>query len=281
VPLALVLIGVGFTMLLASQSRRIRAVTALVGVGVIVGAIHTSYSSLMRFRDAAYYLDRAARVGVAQVPTNKVVELEGFGEGPVPITEQGLIYMLAEERDWGKVSLPDDYNEGGSLIYLGGGGFPLDSPQFIPSYTYVLTRLPDVATHRQTIWRVGGIALQRRTGRFDVTPDYGLSIPYLRLNPTGAAYGSYYQVEPIKFIVTGKSTKPVYVNVQVVHALATPPKITTPGAPLARIQKNGITTWVCVEAVGTSPIRTAYIQYEPSTVVQLKSMAATTTPCKG
>ena len=104
--------------------------------------------------------------------------LEGFHMGPIPSMEQGFVYEAAEEKAWNRVSLVADHNQESSLVYLGGGTFTVRDQVFKPTYRYVLSRLPNVATNRRILAAGEGIALEvRGTHRPDVTVDFGLTVP--------------------------------------------------------------------------------------------------------
>jgi hypothetical protein len=257
---------------------------ALVTTCVVIAATAaTTYTSIMRFKDNAYFLDTPVRTVLSKLPSHGNVDLEGFEEGPVPIVEQGLVYMLAEEHAWNRVSLPADANEDGSLDYLGGGGLPLTGPQFKSNYEYVLTRIPGVHTNRKVLDRDGGVALEQRTTKLDVTPDYGLSVPALTKNPSGIPLLNPYTPEPIKFVVSGRSSGPAYVRISFYLSSGTRQVSVLPSGtttkPASTVKQAGHYLDVCVEASGTSPIRTALVQVKPLNAVALVSMGATTRAC--
>ena len=73
-----------------------------------------------------------------------------------------MVYNVAEERAYGRVSVPTDRDDNRGLLYLGGTQ-PL-GPSFNPDYRYVLTRLAGISTARHVVRRDSPIALGAHVG---------------------------------------------------------------------------------------------------------------------
>ncbi len=282
-PILAFLVCLGIAALVASASWWRRGTGVLAACIVIAAVGPTAYSSVMRYRDGSYFLQGSVRTVLAHLPSKGVLELESFGESSDPSVEMGLVYMYAEERAWNRVSLPADYNEDGSLIYLDGGGLPLDGPEYRPAYRYVMTDIAGVRTARRVLIRDGAVALQERVAVLDVTPDYGLNVPSSRTDPRGIPRLNPYNPEPIKLIVTGASGAPVFVNLRF-YVTAGRRRVTSPaesGTPSSRISshQSGHALTVCVEAIGTTPLRTAYVNIAPLSGVALTAMGVTKRRC--
>ncbi|HUZ19078.1 MAG TPA: hypothetical protein VMU75_00715, partial [Acidimicrobiales bacterium] len=277
------LVCVGIAALVASASWWLRGAGVLAACVAIAAVGPTAYSSLMRYRDGSYFLEPAVRTVIAHLPSKGVVELESFGESSDPSVEMGLVYMFAEERAWNRVSLPADYNENGSLIYLDGGALPLTGPEYRPDYRYVMTAIAGVHTARRVLARDGAVALQERVAVLDVTPDYGLNVASSRTDPGGIPRLNPYNPAPIKLIVTGASSQRVFVNLRF-YVAAGRRRVTSPaesGTPSSKITAHqvGRALAVCVEATGTTPLRTAYVNVAPLSGVALTAMGVTEGRC--
>jgi hypothetical protein len=281
-PILIFLVCVGIAVLAVSTSRAIRSAAYFVAAVVLVAVGSTTYLALMRFKDNGYFLDTPVRSVLAHLPPTGDVELEGFGEGPAPIAEQGLVYMLAEEKAWNRVSLPADFDEDGSIIYLGDGYLSLTGPQFDPNYQYVLTRLPDIGTLRRTIVRQGGVALEQRVVGLDVTPDYGLTVSTVQANSV-VFLNPYPPVpEPIKFIITGPPRGTVYVRIQF-YVESGARRITPTAANGSRLAAEktriGHALIECVQLPGRSLLRTLYVAVRSRYAVSLTNMSASSQSC--
>ncbi len=281
-PVLAILVAVGLAGLLAARARALRGLGVAIA-GVTLAAVTASgFASFVRFKNHSFFLGPNVRAALAHLPPGASVELEGFGEGPNPPIEQGLVYMLAEEKAWNRVSLPADFNEDGSLIYLGGGSLPLSGRQFRPNYRYVLTDLGGVETRRAALFRRGPVALERRARPLDVTIDYGLSLPLDREDPKGRVGLNPYYVEPIKAIVTGRLARHVSVDLTFYalgHHHISVLSASGPSAPDA-IHQHGPRIQVCMAATGNASIRSARVLITPSSRIDLTAMWATDSSCR-
>ncbi|MCU1492808.1 MAG: hypothetical protein JWO62_572 [Acidimicrobiaceae bacterium] len=282
-PVLAVLVAVGVAGMLGARMRSLRAAGVLVAAIVVAAIAPSTYSSIMRFRDGAYFLDTSARTALSHLPAKGDVELEGFGQSFNPPVELGLVYMLTEEKAWNRVSLPGDYNDDGSLIYLGGGSLPLTGPQFRPDYKYVLTTIGGVDTARRLLYREGPVALEQRTQKLDVTPDYGEFASFTRLDPRGIPYLNPYSPEPLKYIITGSAHGTVYLRLNfyvsaIAHKVTVEPS-TGSTAPRSSTIQRGHSLEVCAVTSGASPIRTALVQVTPIQGADLTGMSASTKSC--
>src|SRR5581483_5943684 len=144
----------------------------------------------------------------------------------------------------------------GSISYFAVS--PLDAGQFNPTYQYVLSRLPGIATARQTVARSDGVVLQRRTQPLDVTVDGGLLAPPELQDPNGIAWLT--GVPPLRLIVAGPGTGTAYIGLR----LTAPAGTQVPRQPCVRIRRHGTDLIVCLAAQGVAPYRFAQFIATPS-----------------
>jgi hypothetical protein len=271
------LVCLGVAALVASASWWLRGAGVLAACVAIAAVGPTAYSSLMRYRDGSYFLDPAVRSVLAHLPPKGTVALEGFNENADSIVEQGLVYMVAEEHAWGRVTMPADRNESSSLEYLASGrpklAYPLLGAQFRPGYAYVLTRMPGVATGRSVIARDGGVALERRARPADVLADFGLIVARVQDDGGGYAYVDPYVDEPMQFVVTGPESRTRYLVVG--FKLTTPATVHVSGPFVVHSVQSRQAVTVCLRDHRRSSVSFAQLRLSPNTGVQLTTLRAT------
>ncbi len=222
--------------------------------------------SLTRYSTGAYLLDANVRSVIARLPNTGTVELEGFNENHDSITEQMLVYELAQERAHGRVSLAADLDDSSSLDYV--GKYPLSGAQFDPNYKWVLTRMPGMATGRKTLASRGGIALEARATPADVIADAGFLVAPPTNESGGYAYVDPYVDEPLRVIVSGESGD-AYALISI-KEVATPTRAV--GATIVR--RSGRELVACVPTVKDGPSRVAQLRFRPSTYLQVTGLFA-------
>ena len=274
-PLAVIsmfLIGLGLACL-ARLRNRLGAGSAFAILVLAAGSIaYSGYNEISRFSEYAFFLQTPVRQVLSHVPSNSgSVDVEGFGAGNGAAGELPIVYDMVEEQTNGRVSLAAD-QAGMGLAYF--GVYPLSSPLFQPSYQYVLTRVPGIATDRRVIARTGGVALEQRASSLDVSIDSGITVPNLPSeNPSGAATVA----GPLNFVVAGMSRRAPSVTI----TISLPSS--TPASSLAKFRHMGklvgSTLKLCAETSGSSTIHTATFSDPLLDGAQLGSMRASPRRC--
>ncbi len=274
-PLAVIsmfVVGLGLATL-ARQGARLASGAALVILALAAGSIaYSAYNEFSRFSTYSYFLQAPVRQALNHLPSHPgSVDVEGFGASTEAAGELPIVYDLVEEKTSGRVSLAADQPSLG-LAYF--GVYPLDSPVFNPSYQYVLTRVPGIATNRRVIARSAGVALERRTDALDVLIEDGVGVPTLPSeNPSGAAT----VVGPLDFVITGPSRSEPSLTITL-HL----PRETSAGslAKLGRIGTlTGSTLRLCAEATGPPTIHTVTVSNPTLDGAELTSMRASARRC--
>jgi hypothetical protein len=270
--IAMFLVGLGLATL-ARQGARFASGAALVIFVLAAGSIaYSAYNELSRYSTYSYFLQSPVRQVLNHLPPHAgSVDIEGFGASSEAAGELPIVYDLVEEKTSGQVSLTADQPTLG-LAYF--GVYPLDSPVFNPSYRYVLTRLPGIATDRQVVARSGGVALERRTDALDVVLEGGVGAPILPSeNPSGTAM----VIGPLDFVITGPSDREPSLTITL---RLSPDTSARSLAKLRRIGKlTGSTLRMCVEATGSSNTHTVTISNSNLYTAALTSMRASTRRC--
>jgi hypothetical protein len=251
-PLAAVLIALGLCALLACSDQRPKVV-GMLGVALVVLAVgQRTRVELTRFANASYFTDSADRSLLTHVAMDKAsIEEEGFGASVAAESEQPLVYHLINERAPGAVSVILGSDVGNSIAYLDLTGLPMPpGPEFHADYRYILTRLAGVATDRRVIARSGGIALEERVQRLDVTPYAGLAAPLERVSRSGVAWVQTQY--PLQLYLVGYDAgRRAWARLTFT---ATVPVAVPPQAGVHAHQAGSVLT-VCVPATGRAPIR--------------------------
>ncbi len=277
-PLVIAILCIGLAEVARSTLALRSANSVPIAAALLVPIGLAASSSVAGFDANAYFLSPNIREVLAHLPAGARVDLEGFNEAPNAVDEQGFVYALAEERSWGAVSLPADFNENYSLDYLGGGSLPLTYPQFQPNYEYVLTRYPSVTTGRRTVSRLQGVALQRRVGRLDVTTDYGLSVPSVAAATSGLPSLNYYVSEPVKWLVVGAPRHTASVHaVFLLHS--TYVKTSSPERQPLVVHQSGATLSICLDASGSGNVRSALLDLVSGNYAELLGVTASPRSC--
>ena len=275
-PLLIYLCATGFVSLSAARRVVARAITYGTGVTWVLVVVIMAGRNLSRFQTGSYFLDSTVRVLLNRLPHRGYVELEGFNMGPIPSMEQGFVYEAAEEKAWNRVSLVADHNQESSLVYLGGGTFTVRDAVFKPTYRYVLTRLPNVATNRRILAAGEGIALEvRGTHRPDVTVDFGLTVPASRQDQAGLA-----TVNPsgqVRFVVTGLTKRDSGLTL----AFLAPSGryvVGTTGAPTRYVVADG-KLQVCIPLHSSGGTLVVNVHVEPTQSLELSAMRVIQRAC--
>jgi hypothetical protein len=247
-------VGLGVAAVATLRSPARIPLAAAIAVIAILAIGHEGIVERQRLANGSYLLDNQDRVAISALPADGgAVELEGFGQGPAPPMELPVVYNLAEERAYGRVSVATDRDDNRGLLYLGGTQ-PL-GPSFNPNYRYVLTRLAGISTGRRVVSRAGPIALERRTEPLDVTVTGGVLAAMARFDPSGTAWVT--PDRPLHFLVAGNSPgSRAWISV-VLDATVPVSVHRQPGLSSVR---SGRTIRICVPAIGTAPVREASVE---------------------
>jgi hypothetical protein len=288
--LAAPVIGLGLAAIATMRTRTRIPLAAAIALITILAIGHEGLVERQRLANGSYLLDNQNRVALSALAGGPgPVDLEGFGQGPAPPMELPVVYNLAEERAYGRVSIPTDRDDNRALLYLGGTQ-PL-GPSFNPDYRYVLTRLAGISTARRVVRHDGPIALEQRTSALDVTVTGGVSVAAARFDPSGTAWVN--PQRPLHFLVAG--TSPGTAASISLLLEATVPVQVHPEPGLSSV-RTGDTIRICLTADGASPVRETGVQLgfipQPAPVpgepyapalpargVRLVSMRASATPC--
>ncbi len=257
-PIVAVLIGLGLAALLAISGRRAR-IAALLGALLVIAAVGLrTRIELIRFANGSYFLDTANRTLLSHLPrSSRWVEEEGYGASEYGQAEQPLVYHLINERAPGRVSVLLGSDVGNALQYLNFGSVLPPGPEFHPDYRYVLTRLGSVATDRRVIARSGGIALEERVARLDVTPSAGLGASLERIDRTGTAWVQTQY--PLELYVAGYNAgQPAWARLTFWAAQA----VSVPAQRGVRTRSDGHVVVACIRADGVEPARKATIRID-------------------
>ena len=222
------------------------------------------------------------------LPSTGVVSLEGFDETANVGVEQMLVYDVAEEKAPGRISIPANDNENGVFVYVPfrprgerlpfRQDYPLNGPQFDPAYTYVLTRMPTVATSRLLVALDGSVALERRERTLDVFVNEGLTVSPSASDVAGTPFAGTGRREPMQFLVSGsgdlEGARPTYIRLR----FRWPPGSTSRaiGTHVVRTARVGRYLSLCVITTGSAPVRVATVAISPTQGVQLVEATAST-----
>ena len=271
--IAMFLLGLGLARLARERSAFVAGTVALISLLAASSIALSAYNEFCRYTGYGFFLQTPVRQVLNHLPAGHGnVEVEGFGSGSGAAGELPIVYDLVYERTNGRVSLAAD-QPGVGLAYF--GVYPLASPVFRPSYQYVLTRVPGIATARRVLARSSGVALEQRTSPLDVTIDSGVSVPTLPSeNPTGSAT----VVGSLHFVVSGFSRT----NPSVTVTFDLPSDISAASlAALHRLGRvTGSTLKVCAVTTGSATIHTVTVSSPALNGTNLTSMAASASRCR-
>jgi hypothetical protein len=274
-PLAIIsmfLVGLGLASLARAGGRWTSGAALAIFVLAAGSMAYSGYNEFVRFTGGSFFLQAPVRQVLNHLPSNSdSVDVEGFGAGNEAAGELPIVYDLVEEKTNGRVSLAADQPSFG-LAYFGLS--PLTSPVFNPSYQYVLTRVPGIATNRRVVARAAGVALEKRTDALDVLIDAGIGVPTL---PSENPLGSATVLGPLDFVVTGQtSTNP---SVTITIDFGSEARASNLAKLLHTGTSVGSTLKFCAEASGSSVIHTVTFSNPALDGAQLTSMRASTSPC--
>lgn len=288
--LAIPALGIGLATLAAIRGWLGLVASLAVAAVVVVAVGHMGMVERERLEQGSYLLDAQDRQALSALPAGGgPVELEGFGQGPLPPMELPLVYNLVDERTDHNVSVETATDDGRGLLYLGGIQ-PL-GPSFKPNYRYVLTRFAGIRTPRRVVARDGAVALEERTHNLDVTVTGGVIGPALRFNPSGTAW---VYTNPLRFLVVGgRPSSPAWISLVLERTV---PVRVVPGPDVVAVRQQGSSLRICLHAPGDATVRGAAVQLKftpepllsppetyagpnPPRGVRLVSMAASPTSC--
>lgn len=274
-----VLLALGVAGIAASGRLIVRAVVLPVVLIAIGAAAHALVGEETQFSSNSYFVGAPLRSVIAHLPKHGCVVLEGFtGANPLPPAEAVLPYAAGEERAWGRIGLPVDY-DAGALEYLAlPAGLTLSYPSFCAGYRYVLTRMDGTFTRRRIIFRDGAIAVEDRARPLGLLVDHGVwlgpgqSRPYVVSSIAATS-------EPTEFVVTGVRSWPVYVRLSL--GLGSPGGVggmTSPEPMTAH--RRGEHLDICIRSRRVGPgVGTASLHMTSGSDAQLDSMVATSGSC--
>lgn len=250
-PIAAVLLALGLATLLAMPKRWGR-VLGLLGVGLVILAVgQRARVELTRFANGSYFLDSANRSVLSTLPSNaRALQIEGYSETLNAQAENALVYYLADEHVRGRVSILLSSNLNDAISYLSFGVVEPPGPEFHSDYTYVLTRFAGIKTDRRVVARSGGIALEQRTKRLDVTPSSGLEAPLERLDTSGIAWVQPGQTLQL-YVIGAIMNERVWAKL----TFYSNDPISVPSQTGVRAIQRGSTLTVCVPATSSGVVR--------------------------
>lgn len=284
-PVLMVLVGIGLVAL-AGRGRAVR--TGAAGIAILAAIVIAGKTVITadQQQDGAYALDHQVNDVVAHLPTDSPVQMEGFGQGSLAPMEEPLVYERINEQTPQQVSIYAATDDASGLEYLGGTR-PI-GVEFLPDYRYVITRFSSIRTDRRTLRRSGPIALQERTGPYDVLLTGGPSVAFAWQDERGYAWVR--PSVPLRFYIVGDAPGPVP-SVRLTLNATVPVQV----AGAAATHRVGHQLTVCFPAGGFAPVRAAELSFgfaavppppsskyaipEPARGLRLTSMSASTKAC--
>lgn len=251
-PALMALVGVGVAAL-----RRTPLVLAAGAAVLVVVAVPYSHTSA-RIADAAYVVDPEVRTALDALQDPAAgVHLEGFGQGDKPKMEEPAVYHVVDERVPGAPSYAAFVDDLGAQQYLGGKRDP--GPELRLDRRYVLSRFAEVDHRdRRVVRRAGPIALEERTGRYDVTIEGGVKVSMSNADRRGRAWLA--PGVPLVFFVVGGREEPLWLRIGIREVTNVGVR---PGKDLdARRRGDGHDLDVCVQTDDVGPGRLASLELD-------------------
>jgi hypothetical protein len=263
-PVVVYLVAVGIGVL-AVNARLLFRWLAVGAAGVLaLTAALSAERSYQEFLTGAYFLPNSVRSVLAAYPGGSAtVLLEGFGEGSGAPAEEAFVYEMAYEQTRGHVSIAADLDDRAGLAYLGIA--PLKPPIFLPEYSYVLTRVPGIASGRSVLARAPGVALERRRYPLDISLDGGAATT---LRPGQDPSGQAWVIGRLRFVVAGERGTPSYIRA--IFALPSTSTVVPPRKGVA-FSKSGTTLRACFATKPAGAARAANLSVPPSRVVAMSA----------
>jgi hypothetical protein len=275
------LIGVGLSALVLSASLIRRGGALMAAIVVVLALGHALAHEMQRFSQRAFFLDTSVGTVISHHPSGSSrLLLEGFNEGPDASVEEVAVAQEAEERFWNHVTFPADFSDNYALAYVGAAE-PIPGPQFNGSYGYVLTRIPGLSSGRSLVSRVGGVALYRRSRSLDVTVDSGVVVGWLQDWPSGRAIVNPSSPEPLELVVSGIVSSAVAIHLQLTTDLGKTLSVATSDGHGLVVMRDRDAVDICVQPRILGGIGVVHLEFSPKSGIELGSLSATSSGCRG
>jgi hypothetical protein len=254
-----ILLSVGLAALTATGRTALRVAAVGTAVLALAFAGRNSYIMASRVLEAGQIVPASVRDSLSHLRgRDGTLYLEGLGaESPSSTLQMPAIYHLVNEATPNRLAVDLTNNDHYGPAYLGGplaGG----ASTFDPAYRWVLTVIPSIRTNRETVARVGNVAIQQRSQPLDVTVGSGIATDPPSRDPDGNAW-----VEgQLKLFLTGAGTGPAWIRLRLEGR-----PVRVVGPPGARVvARHAASTTICVPAPGTGPVRQSLVSlgFEPA-----------------
>jgi hypothetical protein len=266
----LVALGLGLTFVNARRVYRWLGFGAGGLFAVLAGL--SAWRSYDQFSTQSYFLTTSVRSVLAAAPHNgSTVLLEGFGEGPKAPAEEAFVYEMANEETGGHLSMAADVDDREGLAYLGTS--PLAPPIYTSNYSYVLTRVPGIATRREVVAGAPGVALERRRRGPDVSLDYGAAVSLMPAQDPG---GLAWVIGPLQLVVAGGGGAPGHVTAR--FLLPTFATVVPPEKGIV-FTRSGLNLQACIPTTVSGAARVAEINL-PVVAMRIVAMTAGDGRCR-
>jgi hypothetical protein len=254
-----ILLSVGLAALTATGRTALRVAAVVTAVLALVFAGRNSYIMASRVLESGQIVPASVRDSLSHLRgRDGTLYLEGLGAGsPSSTLQMPAIYHLVNEATPNRLAIDVTDNDYYGPAYLGGP--PVAGPStFDPAYRWVLTVIPSISTNRETLARIGNVAIQQRTQPLDATVGSGIATDPPSRDPDGKAW-----VEgQLKLFLTGATTGPAWIRL---NLEGRPVRVV--GPPGSRVvARHAATTTICVPARGTGPMRETLVSlgFEPA-----------------
>ena len=254
-----ILLSVGLAALTATGRTALRVAAVVTAVLALVFAGRNSYIMASRILESGQIVPASVRDSLSHLRgRDGAVYLEGLAAGsPSSSLQMPATYHLVNEATPNRLAIDLTNNDFNGPAYLGGPQATGPST-FDPAYRWVLTVIPSIRTNRETVARVGNVAIQQRTHPLDVTVGSGIATDPPSRDPDGDAWVE----SQLKLFLTGAATGPAWIRLSLEGR-----PVRVVGPPGSRVvARQGTSTTICVPASGPGPVRESLVSlgFEPA-----------------